>query len=297
MVRLVLLCSLLIVGCDSNAPTPSPVSAMPSSPASRPQEDDGLTEARAKLARLEAHRAEIQRLVERTSNERDRLVAHLHELGVKSSADLKSKPQAASCAERLQRTALELQSLQRDAARFDMAIHQTNELIRRLERSSALDGFDDELATVAEQVMQLDESLGDATPLDPIQQAAILDQELQREVASTTSNIAEPGEFDSRLLGKWEIVEGEQKGHVQFTAGGTVIFVWFHPGLKENWTHTGKYRITGNALEIQASGEYGGKSVRDFELLSDDELIIHKPEGLDFTWLFGRLKRVPNSEN
>lgn len=297
MVRLVLLFLALLVGCDSNAPTPLPVSLVPSSPASRPQQDDGLTEARTKLARLEERRAEIQQLVERTSDERDRLVAQLHELGVKSSSDLKGNLQAASYAESLQRTALELQSLQRDAARFDMAIHQAKELIRRLERSSALEGFDDELATVAEQVMQLDESLGSAAPLDPIQQAAILDQELQRQAASPTSTLKEPGEFDSRLVGKWEIVEGEQEGHVQFTSGGTVIFVWFHPGLKENWTQTGKYRINGNALEIQASGEYGGKSVRDFELLSDDELIIHKPEGLDFTWLFGRLKRVPNSEN
>jgi len=262
MVRLVLL-SVLLVGCDGSSPAPLPVGAMPSSPASRPQEDDHLAEARTKLARLEERRAEIQRLVNRTSDERDRLVTQLHELGVKSSADLKGNPQAASYAESLQRTALELQSVQRDAARFDMAIHQTNELIRRLERSSALDGFDDELATVAEQVMELDESLGVGTPLDPIQQAAILDQELQRQAASTTGGVGTPG-----IVGNWEH-KHPTDGHtysLEFTAGSTVIL------NRYSLQKVGKYVLDGSGLILT---DDNGRQVRySLDFISPREVIF-----------------------
>jgi hypothetical protein len=97
---------------------------------------------------------------------------------------------------------------------------------------------------------------------------------------------------DKRIVGKWQIVEGEQKGTATFTEGGTVLFVWFHPGLKKNWTETGNYTLNGKSLKIKASGEYGDESVRKIEFLSDDELLVQRPKGLDFTWLYGRLKRV-----
>lgn len=263
MVRLAFLCSFLLVGCDDSSPAPLPVSTVPSSSASQQRNDGSLAEAQTKLARLEARRAEIQRLVDRTSNERDRLVAHLHELGVKSSADLKGNPQAVSYAESLQRTALELQSLQRDAARFDMAIHHTNELIRRLERSSALEGFDDDLATLAEQVMELDESLGDAAPLDPIQEAAILDQELQRQAASTTGGVGTPG-----IVGNWEH-KHPTDGHtysLEFTAGSTVIL------NRYSLQKVGKYVLDGSGLILT---DDNGRQVRySLDFISPREVIF-----------------------
>ena len=98
---------------------------------------------------------------------------------------------------------------------------------------------------------------------------------------------------DARLVGKWEIVESDQKGTVEFTKGGTVIFIWLHSGLKRDWTETGQYGVVaGNQMKIKAAGEYGGESVRGFEFLSEDELLINKASGTDFTWLFGRLRRV-----
>lgn len=106
---------------------------------------------------------------------------------------------------------------------------------------------------------------------------------------------ADPGDAridDKRITGRWEIVEGEQKGTATFTEGGTVLFVWFHPSLKKNWTETGNFSLTGKNLKIKAAGEYGDESVRRIEFLSDGELLIQRPSGLDFTWLYGRLKRV-----
>lgn len=106
---------------------------------------------------------------------------------------------------------------------------------------------------------------------------------------------ADPGVViidDKRLIGKWEIVEGEQKGTATFTEGGTVLFAWFHRDLKRNLTETGNYTLNGKSLKIKASGEYGGESVRKIEFLSDDELLVQRPKGLNFTWLYGRLKRV-----
>jgi hypothetical protein len=97
---------------------------------------------------------------------------------------------------------------------------------------------------------------------------------------------------DKRLIGKWEIVEGEQKGTATFTEGGTVLFAWLHRDLKRNLTETGNYTLNGKSLKIKASGEYGGESVRKIEFLSDDELLVQRPKGVNFSWLYGRLKRV-----
>lgn len=71
-----------------------------------------------------------------------------------------------------------------------------------------------------------------------------------------------------------------------------MLFVWYHTGLRKNWTETGKYSLDGRSLTIKAAGEYGGESVREIEFLSDDELLIQEPRGTHFTWLYGRLKRA-----
>ncbi|HEY7329480.1 MAG TPA: hypothetical protein VH592_17710 [Gemmataceae bacterium] len=74
--------------------------------------------------------------------------------------------------------------------------------------------------------------------------------------------------------------------------GGTVFFTWYRRDLKQNITETGKYTLTGKSLKIKASGEYDGESVREIEFLTDDELLVHRPKGFNFSWLYGRLKRV-----
>lgn len=101
------------------------------------------------------------------------------------------------------------------------------------------------------------------------------------------------GVSDDRLLGKWRIIEGDVDGTVQFTPGGHVLFVWYHRGLGRDWTQTGSYGWTGPAtIKIEESGNYGSESTREVEFLSGDELLITKPSGYGFTWLFGRLERV-----
>jgi len=263
-----------------------------------------LADTQAKIAQLTERRAAIQTLLDKTSQERDALLVRLKQMGITSSADLKGNSRARQYADMLHDTVSETERLQRDIARFDHAIAQAQSLVRRLERAEALEAsglseLDEEVVALAQRTMELDDRLdGFSEPItDPVRQAAMLDQELQRQVAPSASLTAVPGDPAGQLIGRWEIVEGEQKGHVQFTPGGTVIFVWFHPGLRKDWTETGKYLISGNSLEIQASGEYGSKSVRDIEFLSGDELIINKPKGFHFNWLFGRLKRLQASDN
>ncbi len=146
---------------------------------------------------------------------------------------------------------------------------------------------------LAEQLREVEERTDGAAkdPVTPLDVEAALDKALKE---TRNSKPSQPSAvvMDKRLVGKWEIVEGEQKGTATFTEGGTVLFAWFHRDLKRNLTETGSYTLAGKSLKIKASGHYDGESLRDIEFLSDDELLLHRPKGFNFTWLYGRLKRV-----
>jgi hypothetical protein len=123
------------------------------------------------------------------------------------------------------------------------------------------------------------------TASDPANLDALLAKELSESPSPTASR--------KSLVGKWKIEQGEVDGTVEFSAGGTVIFTWFHVGLKKDWVHTGKYSVSRSTLKITEAGDYGSQSEREIEFLSNDELLVAKQSGLGFTWLFGRLKRIP----
>lgn len=99
--------------------------------------------------------------------------------------------------------------------------------------------------------------------------------------------------FDERLIGKWRIVQGDVDGTVEFTRGGNMLFVWFHPGLNRDWTQTGTFKWHDpSGITISESGSYGGESQHHVEFLPDGGLLISQGSGNAFRWLFGRLERV-----
>jgi prefoldin subunit 5 len=287
------------VGCGKNGDPQQPPAPQKSkldldlSPTSETADDFGpLADAKERVNRFEKKRAALQPLLDKALADRDELVAKLREAGVEKTADLKGNSRGQQLATSLQRLSGEIDGLERSIAAIDQAIVEAQSVVRRLERERAGIG-DEEMRKLAEQLREVEERTDGAssTPVTPLDVEAALDKALK---GSRDSKLLKSSTalVDKRLVGKWEIVEGEQKGSATFTEGGTVLFVWFHPSLKKNWTETGKFTLNGKSLKIKASGEYGGESVREIEFLSDDELLVHRPKGFNFTWMYGRLKRA-----
>jgi hypothetical protein len=257
------------------------------------QEESGLiAEGKARVKRFEKKRAALQALLDKALGDREELVAKLREAGVKKPADLKGNSRGQQLAAALQRLTVEIDGLERSISAIDQAIVEAQSVVRRLERERAGIG-DEEMRKLAEQLREVEERTDGAarTPVTPLDVEAALDKALK---GSRSSKPSQPSTAlgDKRLVGKWEIVEGEQKGTATFTEGGTVFFAWFRRDLKRNLTETGNYTLAGKSLKIKASGQYDGESVREIEFLSDDELLVHRPKGFNFTWLYGRLKRA-----
>jgi hypothetical protein len=267
---------------------PSPKSETPDDPeASGP-----LVDARERAKRFEKKRAALQPLLGKALADRDELVGKLREAGVEKSADLKGNSRGQQLAGALQRLTVEIDGLERSIAAIDKAIVEAQSVVRRLERERA--GIsDEEMRKLAEQLREAEERTDGAarTPVTPLDVEAALDKALKG-TRNTQPSQSSTAQADKRLVGKWEIVEGEQKGTATFTDGGTVFFTWFRRDIKRNLNETGKYSLAGKSLKIKASGEYDGESVREIEFLTDDELLVHRPKGFNFTWLYGRLKRV-----
>lgn len=256
------------------------------------QEESGpLADARQRVRRFETKRAALQRLLDKALAERDELVDKLRDAGVQKRADLKGNRRGQQLAGSLQRLTSEIDGLERSLAAIDKTILEAKSVVRRLERERA--GIsEEEMRRLAEQLREAEERTDGAgsQPVTPLELETALAKALQgRPKAKPPAADAQP---DRRLVGKWEIIEGEQKGRATFTDGGTILFVWYHTGLKKNWTETGRYRLDGRSLTIKAAGGYGGESVREIEFLSDDELLIQRSTGSHFTWLYGRLKRA-----
>ena len=257
-----------------------------------PNEFGPLADARKRVRRFEKKRAALQPLLDKALADRDELVGKLREAGVEKPADLKGNSRGQQLAGALQRLTGEIDGLGRSLAAIDKAIVEAQSVVRRLERERA--GIsDEEMRKLAEQLREVEERTDGAarTPVTPLDVEAALDKALK---GTPNSKPSQPSTvvMDKRLVGKWEIVEGEQKGTATFTEGGTVLFAWFHRDLKRNLTETGSYTLAGKSLKIKASGHYDGESVREIEFLTDDELLVHRPKGFNFTWLYGRLKRL-----
>jgi len=238
------------------------------------------TEIDPQVARLEEWRERLVPLLEKAEYEKADLVAKLREAGVTKASDLKSNPVAQRYAAALQKVSHDIAGIQAEIGRLDEAITHAKALKRRV---------DQEKVRITDEVLAaLTVGSGQDLPLtatDPTN----LDALLAKELSGTTS----PSSSRKSLVGKWKIEKGEVDGTVEFTAGGTVLFTWFHTGLKKDWVETGKYTLTRSTLKITEAGDYGSESQRQIEFLSNDELLVAKQSGLGFTWLFGRLKRIP----
>lgn len=246
------------------------------------QPQNQIAQADAGILRLQQRRAKLIPLLEKATAEKDELVAKLQDAGVTKASDIKSNSSARNYAAALQKLATDIRNLQLEVSRIDEAITHANGIKRRLEQKDA-GVTDEELAALTAESGAMDSpTAGDPASLD-----AILTQELQGKSART---IAKPSK--QSLVGKWEIIEGEKKGTATFTSGGTIQFVWCHSSSDRMWNETGKYTTSGNKLTIKASGDYGSESNRDFEFISENELLVNKPTCCDFNWLYGRLRRV-----
>jgi hypothetical protein len=247
--------------------------------AQSPPTKPALIEVDQQIAKLENRRETLIPLLEKAEDEKAELVAKLRDAGVAKSSDLKNNPTAQRYAVALQKVSHDIKTLQGEIGRLDEAITHAKALSRRANQDKVRIS-DEELAALSV------DSGKDSPPTasDPANLDALLANELAGSKPTPTSR--------KSIVGKWKIEKGEVKGDVEFSAGGTVIFTWFHTGLKKDWVDTGKYSLNRNSLKIKASGEYGSESEREIEFLSGDELLVTKPKGHQFTWLFGRLVRV-----
>lgn len=262
---------------------PPPQFGLPEPPVSgfspSPTANTETTDIDPQVAKLEERRERLVPLLEKAEDEKADLLAKLREAGVTKASDLKNNPVAQRYAATLQKVSHDIAGIQAEIGRLDEAITHAKALKRRAEQERVRI-TDEELAALtvgSSQNLPL-------TATDP----ANLDALLAKELSGTPS----PPSTRKSLVGKWQIEKGEVDGTVEFTAGGTVLFTWFHTGLKKDWVQTGKYTLTRSTLKITEAGDYGSESQREIEFLSNDELLVAKQTGLGFTWLFGRLKRI-----
>lgn len=269
---------------DGLAVPPPPQFGPPEPPAfgysSSPTANAAPTEIDPQVAKLEERRERLVPLLEKAEDEEADLVAKLRVAGVTKASDLRNDPVAQRYAAAWQKVGHDIAGIQAEIGRLDEAITHAKALKRRAEQEKVRI-TDEELAALAVGSSQ-DLPL---TATDP----ANLDALLAKELSGTPS----PPSSRKSIVGKWKIEQGEVDGTVEFTAGGTVIFTWFHTGLKKDWVETGKYTLTRSTLKITEAGDYGSESQRHMEFLSNDELLVAKQSGLGFRWLFGRLKRIP----
>lgn len=259
-----------------------------------------LADTQAKIAQLTERRAAIQTLLDKTSQERDALLVRLKQMGITSSADLKGNSRARQYADMLHDTVSETERLQRDIARFDHAIAQAQSLVRRLERAEALEAsglseLDEEVVALAQRTMELDDRLdGFSEPItDPVRQAAMLDQELQRQVAPSASSTTVRSIPAARLIGKWEILKigyGGDKSYLEFTRQGSVIW-----GVGSELRHMkiGKYSL--HKLQLTLTDKRGRSSVYALEFGMDGKSVLMREENesdSDFDEFDGRWTRI-----
>lgn len=294
-IALLMVVLLAFSGCWSKTPNTEPQAATngpaippqfgpPEPPAfgisPSPTANAAPTEIDPQVAKLEERRERLVPLLEKAEDEKDDLVAKLRDAGVTTASDLKNNPVAQRYAAALQKVTHDIAGIQSEIGRLDEAITHAKALKRRADQ--------EKVRITDEELAALTVSSGQDLPFtatDP----ANLDALLAKELTGTPS----PPSSRKSLVGKWKIEKGEVDGTVEFTAGGTVLFTWFHTGLKRDWVQTGKYTLTRSTLKIIEAGDYGSESQRQIEFLSNDELLVAKQSGLGFTWLFGRLKRIP----
>ena len=248
-----------------------------------------LSEAKQRLSGFEQKQLQLEPLLEKAEADRSALIGKLREMGVTSVTDLKNNAEAQRLAASVQKVASEIRGLQQQRLSLDAAIIDAKTVIRRMEREAA--GIsDDEMRRLSEQLRDVvDRTDPAAMPVTPLDVDVALSEAIRLTPKAASLS---PQEASRTLIGKWEVVEGEVKGTATFTTGGNIIFTWWHESLGKNWSETGTYAVATKRLTIKGAGDYGQASERELEFLSEDEVLINKPQGLGMSWLFGRLKRV-----
>lgn len=228
-----------------------------------------VAQATQRLERLEAKQGSLERLLEAAEATRDDLVQQLRGIGVASAADLKGSAKARALAATLDKTIREIDGYERDAALFTDALVQTQALLRRLERARTLEEAglsEQEMATLAETNLALEEAAGGglSTPIDPLQQEALLQRELARAPAKT----ARPRSLDKVIVGKWRPAN-DWDDVVEFTPQGKVL-------VEDKTIAT--YKVMGRnvtLLPITRDTFYDWKTlVMEAEILSPETLVF-----------------------
>ncbi len=280
------------------APPPAPQVGLPDSEATGPPEGTApLAEARRQVRKFEKKWQALEPVLERALAERDELVAKLREAGVTSPSDLKGNIRGRKLAESLTKLGAEIEGLERQVVVLDGAILDAKAVVRRLERQQA--GIsEEEMGKLAEQLREAEERTdGAAQPATPLDVEAALEKALKGPPGQ--SQKPTPRQGVTRLLGKWQLVEGKTTGSVEFTRAGTALLAWddgIANALGERQRRaTLKYTLTGNDLRLQEPGEFEYRQKCDvqIEFIGQDEIILvnHK-NSLSFDWLDGRAKRV-----
>lgn len=145
-----------------------------------------MDEAEEKLHQLRRRRDSIQNLLEKTTADKDRLIARLKQSGVSNTEDLKERPQSRVLVNEFQRLVGEVQGLERAIDQIDEAIVQSEAWMRSIERSEVLGEAgltEEEMKQLSTQLLLADESeVGDlpAIAMDPSKLDELLQAELNR---------------------------------------------------------------------------------------------------------------------
>lgn len=298
------------IGCGRNSDPPAipkAQSGLPPPPVFGPHDSNSdnappasgpVAEARERVRRFEKKRAALQPLLDKALAERDELVEKLREAGITKAADLKGSARGQKLAESLTKLGAEIEGLEWQLAALDGAILDAKAVVRRLEWEQA--GIsEEEMGRLAEQLREAEERTDRvAKPVTPLSVEAALAKALKGPAGQQRRMM--PGQAAaSRLVGKWQLVEGKRTGTVEFTRGGTALLAWddgIANALGERQRRaTLKYTLAGNTLRLEEPGdfEYGQKCDVQIEFAGQDEIIlVNQRNSLSFDWLDGRAKRV-----
>ncbi|WDI43724.1 hypothetical protein [Bremerella sp. P1] len=122
-----------VAGCDKApdaAPQPEAAISSRTGPEERP------ISYRERLGRLKYERDQLVRSVNRLGRDREQAIKRLHSLGISSSTDLNSHPDAKYDAQELTQIVGQIQQLKGVISDYDSAIHRVEAVVRRQERKA-----------------------------------------------------------------------------------------------------------------------------------------------------------------
>lgn len=141
-----------------------------------------LGEYRSQVELWKARKAEAQRVLGDFRRDRETLVEELRELGVHSSADLRSIPAARPLAEELAEITSQIHSQEREVQRLDLVLSETESSLRRIERQNTIQATglaSDDEDHLSRSKVELNERLRSKGGLPALEANEIIDNLLQ----------------------------------------------------------------------------------------------------------------------